>query len=522
MDESILTISYMNIRGQTGLKVEKQFQIEDFMKISKCDILHLQDAHIEDDTFDQCNYILSNFSVIVNNAGNKYGTASLVKNNFLVENIMVDTEGRLLVFEISGVTFVNIYLPSGTDATTRSNRERYSAEILPQILVNRQGSGCAGGDFNCITNKQDATNYPEQKMSPCLKRLISAFDWNDSFRSLHPTTTIFSRYYESRGTSGASRIDRQYHWGDISPLHAEYSALAFSDHSAHTVRVKVPNQLSVMCSPRSKPQFKIREEVARDKVFHESVKVAMEEWEQVRVEGLPVLAWWEMLVKPGIRKIAIERSKEINFNRRSELNLLLLRQAYLVRKIHHSRSDEWNTKLPELLSVQILIQAWYKKLAEKIQHQARVDEFQEAEETRIYHHELHKKHIKQSSILKLMTESGMMEGHEACANYLENLVADLLLQPAELDEAAQEVLLAELEPVVTAADNAMLLALPDKEEMFETVKEGNHGAAPGTDGITSLVYKLYWDSKLTPSSQETRDESAYSMITLNWWRVWML
>ena len=83
---------------------------------------------------------------------------------------MVDTEGRILVFEISGVTFVNIYLPSGTDATTRSNREKYSAEILPQILVNRQGSGCAGGDFNCITNKQDATNYPEQKMSPCLKR----------------------------------------------------------------------------------------------------------------------------------------------------------------------------------------------------------------------------------------------------------------------------------------------------------------------------------------------------------------
>ena len=47
----------MNIRGQTGLKVDKQFQIEDFMKTSKCDILHLQEAHVEDDTFDQCNYI---------------------------------------------------------------------------------------------------------------------------------------------------------------------------------------------------------------------------------------------------------------------------------------------------------------------------------------------------------------------------------------------------------------------------------------------------------------------------------
>ena len=302
------------------------------------------------------------------------------------------------------------------------------------------------------------------------------------------------RYYEARGDTGASRIDRQYHWGDIIPLHAEYTALAFSDHLAHTVKIRVPDQLFRMCSPRSRPQFKVREEVARDSEFQESVKVAMEEWEQVRQEGLPVLAWWEIIVKPGIRKIAIERSKEINLNRRAELNLLLLRQSYLVRKIQYSGADQWTFRLPELASIQMLIQVWYQRLAEKIQHQSRVDEFQVAEQTRIYHHEIHKKHIKQSSILKLMTESGLIEGHESCAKYLENLVADLLLKPAELDQNAQELLLAEIEPVVTDVDNAMLLASPDKEEVSETLKEANLGAAPGTDGITSLVYKLCWDS----------------------------
>ena len=112
----------------------------------------------------------------------------------------------------------------------------------------------------------------------------------------------------------------------------------------------------------------------------------------------------------------------------------------------------------------------------------------------IYHHEIHKKHIKKSSILKLLTETGIIEGHDACANYLESLVANLLLHPAELDQNAQELLLAELEPVVTAADNVMLSALPDKDEVLKTVKDANHRAAPGTDGITSLVYKLCWNS----------------------------
>ena len=72
-----------------------------------------------------------------------------MKNDLVVENFLCDTGGRVLAFDVSGVTFVNIYLPSGTDATSRSNREKYAAEIIPQILVNRQASGCAGGDFNC-------------------------------------------------------------------------------------------------------------------------------------------------------------------------------------------------------------------------------------------------------------------------------------------------------------------------------------------------------------------------------------
>ena len=60
-----------------------------------------------------------------------------------------------------------------------------------------------------------------------------------------------------------------------------------------------------------------------------------------------------------------------------------------------------------------------------------MDEFQVKEKTRIYHHEIHKKHIKKSSILKLQTDAGIIEGHEACAKHLENLVADLIdeLQP---------------------------------------------------------------------------------------------
>ena len=40
--------------------------------------------------------------------------------------------------------------------------------------------------------------------------------------------------------------------------------------------------------------------------------------------GHPLLEWWELLVKPGIKKLAIERSKEINKSRRGRLDFLYL------------------------------------------------------------------------------------------------------------------------------------------------------------------------------------------------------
>ena len=78
--DQILTIAYINIHGQSRLTDAKQVQIEDFIKYNKIDVAHLQEIDICDETFSGCNFISSSFDIITNNAENKYGTASLVKN----------------------------------------------------------------------------------------------------------------------------------------------------------------------------------------------------------------------------------------------------------------------------------------------------------------------------------------------------------------------------------------------------------------------------------------------------------
>ena len=136
---------------------------------------------------------------------------------------------------------------------------------------------------------------------------------------------------------------------------------------------------------------------------------------------------------------------------------------------------------------------WYENESRKVILQARVDDVQESEKVRIFHHEQHQKRCKKSAILKLDTEVGRLEGHDACSKYLEEQVAKLLLHPPVLDPTAQATLLAEILPVFTDLDNTNLMKLPDKDEVKEVLFNSNLNAAPGTDSITSLLYKEHWD-----------------------------
>ena len=81
--------------------------------------------------------------------------------------------------------------------------------------------------------------------------------------------------------------------------------------------------------------------------------------------------------------------------------------------------------------------------------------------------------------------------------------------PAAPDEAAEDLLLAEVLPVFTPEDNILLCKATTKKNVEETLNRANLHAAPGSDGITSFLYKECWDllgDSLTGVVQAVRDE----------------
>ena len=178
-------------------------------------------------------------------------------------------------------------------------------------------------------------------------------------------------------------------------------------------------------------------------------------------DGAEVLLWWEYLVKGGIKQIAIQRGKELKKLNLGRLNMLKLRQINLTSRVNSNVPN----LLTELTMVNLLISEWYEQESSAITLMSRSKDLNLNEKVRIFHHGQHHQFRKRSSILKLQTPNGIVQGHEECARALENNVSMHLLNPADLNPLAQEILLKEVEVSFTDEDNIKLRAMPNKVEV---------------------------------------------------------
>ena len=117
--------------------------------------------------------------------------------------------------------------------------------------------------------------------------------------------------------------------------------------------------------------------------------------------------------------------------------MLKIKQAYLTLKIN----DIVQSSLTELTAINLKITNWYENKSSHIKLLSRSQDINLNESVRIYHYGLQIYFIKRSTIMKLQTPAGIVEGHHTCAAALEDNVADHLLNLALLDPHAQEVLL---------------------------------------------------------------------------------
>ena len=85
--------------------------------------------------------------------------------------------------------------------------------------------------------------------------------------------------------------------------------------------------------------YKIKHFIVNDSIFQDKIEQAFPDWLETK-EGLCPIFWWENVVKPGIKSLAIAREKEINKQRRMELEALQMKLSFYLKKVRNSIENE--------------------------------------------------------------------------------------------------------------------------------------------------------------------------------------
>ena len=202
------------------------------------------------------------------------GVAILFKPSFagVLSSKITDNNGRLAKVEVSvgmlRIQLINLYAPCpvGERAFFFSSLSSYVKAGIPTIV---------GGDFTCIEDfyldKLGGDQQPGKSAVAALQTFISSFDLSNIFRSIHPSSRIFT------WTNGrvSSRIDKFYVSPSITVTtsSASITVFPFSDHDAPFVKFNLPHT-----PKRGKGTWKFNTLLLEDHTFVSKIELFLLHW----------------------------------------------------------------------------------------------------------------------------------------------------------------------------------------------------------------------------------------------------
>lgn len=141
-----LNIGTLNLNGLKQLKRQEMFL--DYLKRSSWDVLALQEL----DTPKIKN--LQKLRYMLFTAGATHDTGFIIKEELEVnpEDFAYEEDGKICSMKLSGMTLVNVHMPSGTN--NAKERVFVTETILPKYTP-PNGKIVLLGNFNCVLREDD-------------------------------------------------------------------------------------------------------------------------------------------------------------------------------------------------------------------------------------------------------------------------------------------------------------------------------------------------------------------------------
>lgn len=163
------------------------------------------------------------------------------------------------------------------------------------------------------------------------------------------------------------------------------------------------------------------------------------------------------MIKPGIKKVAINREREINCERNQELQALQLKLDFHLLNLKEMNLQNSAVYLARYELAKKNLNEFYQKRSKVILYQNRSEIFEMSDSTKIYHYESLAKYIKQSNFNKIEVNNKIYENRKDVEEAINGYLETTLSKSYSVDNESFEKLFSFDVPKVSDHDNLMLV-----------------------------------------------------------------
>ena len=451
----------MNINGiQSNTRL---LMLNDYCFTHDIDILFIQE--VTHDNWDD----IQHRNIYLNVGTDRRGTAIIIKEDIKLTNIQRLPSGRGIAGWWDECFLINIYAPSGT--ARQKERDDFFRSELPYLLQQAPHEFILGGDFNCVTHREDCTGIPH--LSKPLNTLINTFQLTDAWNSTRPT-----HGYTHYTPHGASRIDRIY----LSPLMTTTTTTTvapFTDHNAVQVKLNTPRTFAI----RGYGTWKMNINLINTTEAQTRLQSIWNEWKTKQKWYNDIQHWWIACVKPRIRRYFITKGKEHAQDYRQKENFYYECLYDLTRTF--SNMPETNMKIKYYKAK--LIQLKGQRL-QHIRIELRDNETLQAESTSLYHLIRRQKRRQNRNIVKITDAEDTPHTTLQAIKRTFYIELQHRFSTIQVQHNSITTMCAAISRKITDEEKEYINMPISEPELSAAIKRAPKRKSPGIDGIVTEFY----------------------------------
>ena len=479
-----LNICTFNVKGLSCKK--KREQVITYIKSKAVDIALLQEIHY-DNKLDNSAWgkDWAGDTFLSGQSTNSLGVGILINRKseiqFIEHNEII--VGRLQVLKLlvnnNKIAIINIYAPNNDDITFFNTLENTIADLDEFLPI-------VGGDFNAVQNflkdKLNGRNDTNKKCSDKINDIKEIHDLVDIYRNFNPNAKEYT-WHSNSDPPIFCRLD-YFLLASSLVSNAKKCTINPGFKSDHSIVL-----LSILFDTltRGPGYFKLNSSLLFDQDYKTSIKNSIKEVVDFNKETTPNILW--ELIKGRIRDESIKYStykKKLSLKKESEIeaklhdieeqlkknpNDVILQQTYQTEKDNFNAINEEKIK-------GILIRA-------------KADWIEGAEKNTKYFPNLESKRSEQKVLKQLKINDEIEHDHAKILEHVKQYFASLYKIDVTLDQENSDPFFQDL----TKLSNEDREQYPDhlsENECFQALKDMKNNKSPGSDGLTTEFYKLFW------------------------------